>query len=256
MKAITINSTLPGLVLTVVISISKPAFAVFGMGDVVFDPTQATNMIKDFAYWAQQLQQMKAQLEQSKNTYGAMTGNRGYGNFMNVPNQMRNYLPTNFSDVMSLLSNNNPSYSGMTDTIRKYMDANAVLTDADLDGMKMSTATRKYLADSRSNTATIQALANEGLQNASIRFNLLQAMAYEINNTTDPKAIAELQARIQVEQTMLTNEQSKMQDLFDGMQARKEMIDQQGRELAIQQSGNVNDLHQPDLSNINYGYNN
>jgi type IV secretion system protein VirB5 len=256
MKVTTIKKTLSGFTLALILSISNPAVAVFGIGDVVFDPTQATNMIKDFAYWAQQLQQMKAQLEQAKNTYGAMTGNRGYGNYMNIPNQMRNYIPTNFSDVMTLLSSNNPSYSGMTDTIRKYMDANAVLTDADLDGMKMSAATRKYLTDSRSNTATIQALANEGLQNASVRFNLLQSLAYEINNTTDPKAIAELQARIQVEQTMLTNEQSKMQDLFDGMQARKEMIDQQGRELAIQQSGKVSDLQQPDLSNINYGYNN
>lgn len=249
MKVKPIKNIFASIALTLSLTVTYPAMALFGVGDVVFDPTQAANMITEFSKWKKQYDQMKAMIDNS-------SGNRGYGNYMNIPNQMRNYIPTNFSDVMSLLSSTNPSYSGMTDTIRKYMDANAVLTDADLDGMKMSAATRKYLTDSRSNTATIQALANEGLQNASVRFNLLQSLAYEINNTTDPKAIAELQARIQVEQTMLTNEQSKMQDLFDGMQARKEMIDQQGRELAIQQSGKVSDLQQPDLSNINYGYNN
>lgn len=249
MKVKPIKNIFASIALTLSLTVADPAMAFLGMGDVVFDPTQAANMITEFTKWKNQYDQMKAMIDNS-------SGNRGYGNYMNIPNQMRNYIPTNFSDVMSLLSSTNPSYSGMTDTIRKYMDANAVLTDADLDKMKMSAATRKYLTDSRSNTATIQALANEGLQNASVRFNLLQSLAYEINNTTDPKAIAELQARIQVEQTMLTNEQSKMQDLFDGMQARKEMIDQQGRELSIQQSGNVGDLQQPDLSNINYGYNN
>jgi Type IV secretion system proteins len=249
MKVKPVKNIFVSIALTLSLTVAYPAMALFGVGDVVFDPTQATNMITEFSKWKNQYDQMKAMIDNS-------SGNRGYGNYMNIPNQMRNYIPTNFSDVMSLLSSTNPSYSGMTDTIRKYMDANAVLTDADLDKMKMSAATRKYLTDSRSNTATIQALANEGLQNASVRFNLLQSLAYEINNTTDPKAIAELQARIQVEQNMLTNEQSKMQDLFDGMQARKEMIDQQGRELSIQQSGNVGDLQQPDLSNINYGYNN
>lgn len=249
MKATLTKNRVASLALVLSLTVASPAHALFGVGDVVFDPTQAGNMATEFMKWKNQYDQMKAMIDNS-------SGNRGYGNLMNIPNQARNYIPSNFSDVMSLLQSNNPSYSGMTDSIRKYMDANAVLTDADLDNMKLSTATRKYLTDSRSNTATIQALADEGLHNASVRFNLLQSLAYEINNTTDPKAIAELQARIQVEQNMLTNEQTKMQDLFDGMQNRKEMIDQQAREVAVQQTGDMNDVQQPDLSNVRFGSNN
>jgi type IV secretion system protein VirB5 len=249
MKAKLTKNRVASLALVLSLTVATPAHALFGVGDVVFDPSQAANMATEFMKWKNQYDQMKAMIDNS-------SGNRGYGNLMNIPNQARNYIPSNFSDVMSLLQSNNPSYSGMTDSIRKYMDANAVLTDADLDNMKLSTATRKYLTDSRSNTATIQALADEGLHNASVRFNLLQSLAYEINNTTDPKAIAELQARIQVEQNMLTNEQTKMQDLFDGMQNRKEMIDQQAREVAVQQTGDMNDVQQPDLSNVRFGSNN
>ena len=238
------------LTATLLVSLGGKPAAAF---DMVFDPTLMANNVAQLSEMASQLAQLKAQLEQAKNTYGAMTGNRGYGDFMNIPNQARNYIPSNFSNIMSLLQSNNLSYSGIADAIRNYMNANAVLTNADLDKMNMSPATRQILTDSRSNTATIQALADEGLHNASVRFNLLQTLAYEINNTTDPKAIAELQARIQVEQNMLTNEQTKMQDLFDGMQARKQMVDQQTREVAIQQVGDMSTVQQPNLSNVRFG---
>jgi type IV secretion system protein VirB5 len=241
------------LTATLLVSLGGKPAAAF---DMVFDPTLMANNVAQLSEMASQLAQLEAQVEQAKNTYGAMTGKRGYGSYMTIANQARNYLPKNYSDIMGMLTNSNPSYQGMSDVIRKYIDANAILTNADLDSMKLTTRQRQIFTDSRSNTAAIQTMANEALQNASVRFNLLQSLAFEINNTTDPKAIAELQARIQVEQTMLTNEQNKLQDISDGMQAKKEMIDQQAREVAIQQTGNMATVQQPDLSNIRYGYNN
>jgi type IV secretion system protein VirB5 len=254
MKSKSIKCALITLFLSTTISISNPAMALFGVGDVVFDPSQAANMVAELQKWKMQYDQMNAQINQAKSMYNSMIGNRGYGNYMNIPNQLRNYLPSNFSGVMNLLTSTNPNYSALADTVRKYMDANAVLTNADLEKMKLTPSERQLLTDSRSNTAQIQAMADEALHNASVRFNLLQGLAYEINNATDPKAIAELQARIQVEQNMLTNEQTKLQDLADAMQAKKEANAQKTTEVAIQQTGNMSDLQQPDLSNIGYNY--
>jgi hypothetical protein len=52
---------------------------------------------------------------------------------------------------------------------------------------------------------------------------------------------------------MLANEQNKLKDLSDGMQARKDMVEQQTMEVAVQQTGDMNDVQQPDLSNIRFG---
>lgn len=253
MKTKSIKNALTSVALTLSLAVATPAHALFGAGDVVFDPSQAANMVTEFEKWKDQYDQMKSTIDQGKETYNSMTGKRGYGSFQNITTQARNYLPKNFSDVMTMLSSANPSYSGIADVIRKYIDANAVLTTADLDAMKLTPRQRQLFTDSRNNTGAIQAMANEALQNASVRFNLLQSLAYEINETTDPKAIAELQARIQVEQNMLANEQNKLKDLSDGMQARKDMVEQQTMEVAVQQTGDMNNVQQPDLSNIRFG---
>jgi type IV secretion system protein VirB5 len=89
------------------------------------------------------------------------------------------------------------------------------------------------------------------MANASARFNYLQSLTDQINTTTDPKSIAELNARIEAEQIMVTNEQTKLQQTVSLMQSRDAVTQQQQNELAIQQTGNVNNLTQP-----NYGITN
>lgn len=253
MKLKKLKCLLASTIFTVSMSVTTPANAIFGMGDVVFDPSQATNMIQEFAYWAQQLQQMKAQLDQAKSTYDSMTGKRGYGNLMNIPYQMRNYLPEDYQQIMGMLTNQQPIYSRLTDSIRNYMEENQLMTDAEVNKMGLNRDERRIFTEARENVAAIQAMADEALKNASVRFNLLQRLASEINSTSDPKAIEELQARIQVEQNMMTNEQTKLQELFQVMETRKQTFRMQAQELALQQTGRVSELQQPDLSNIQFG---
>jgi len=63
-------------------------------------------------------------------------------------------------------------------------------------------------------------------------------MTAEISQTQDPKAIAELQARIATEQGMIQNEQSKLQALSMLAAAEKQLADQQANEISIK-SGSV-----------------
>ena len=51
----------------------KPAHALFGVGDVVFDPAAVAQAI-------QQVQTMRQQYEEAKRQYEAMTGNTNYSN--------------------------------------------------------------------------------------------------------------------------------------------------------------------------------
>ena len=93
MKMKILKKTALALGLTTTLVVSNPAMAIFGIGDVVFDPTQAANMITEFQKWKDQFDQMNAQIEKAKDIYNSATGVRGYGNFMNITNEARNYLP-------------------------------------------------------------------------------------------------------------------------------------------------------------------
>lgn len=227
---------------------AKPAYAF----DLVFDPQALANNVEQLAQMAQQLQQMKAQLTQQTSTFQAMTGNRGLGTVLPLANSLRNYLPQGASDMLSVLNNTSNSYSGMGSQIQALVKNNAILSNAALTTMNMSPEQMKLLSDSRTNAAAIQSIAAQGMANASMRFGYLQSLMSQINATTDPKAIAELNARIGAEQTMMTNEQTKLQQTISLMQSQGAVTQQQQNEMAIQQTGSVSRLQQPDLSHINF----
>lgn len=69
----------------------------------------------------------------------------------------------------------------------------------------------------------------------------------QINSTSDPKAIAELQARITAETAAVQNEQTKMQLFALASQAEDRLIQQQQREKAASNFDKANyaDWSQP-----------
>jgi type IV secretion system protein VirB5 len=208
--------------------------------------------MQQLASWAQQLQQMSAQLTQQTSTFQSMTGNRGLGTVLPLANSMRNYLPQGASEMLSVLNNTSNSYAGMGSQIQALVKNNAILSNASLANMNMLPGQMKLLNDGRTNAAAIQSIASQGMANASARFGYLQSLMSQINATTDPKAIAELNARIVAEQTMMTNEQTKLQQTISLMQSQGAVTEQQQNEMAIQQTGNVSTLQQPDLSHISF----
>jgi len=160
-------------------------------------------------------------------------------------------LPQGAGDMVGVLNNTNNGYSGMGNQIQALVNNNAILSNASLTNMNMTPAQTQLLTDRRTNAAAMQSIASQGMANASARFNYLQSLTDQINTTTDPKSIAELNARIEAEQIMVTNEQTKLQQTVSLMQSRDAVTQQQQNELAIQQTGNVNNLTQP-----NYGITN
>jgi len=246
------KSVLTSAILTLSLTLTQPANAIFGIGDVVFDPTAAASMIQTLAYWAQQLQQMRSQLVTQTGTLNALTGNRGYGNLLTLANSTRNYLPQDAQNLQCVINNTCLNYSGMSSQVQALIQKNAILSDSQLNGMKLTPAQKQLLKDERTNNAVIQSTTSQGMSNASARFNYLQYLMKQINNTGDLKTITELQARIEAEQTMMTNEQTKLQQVHSLLQSKAAMITQQKKELAIQQTGDIRTIQQPNLSNITY----
>ena len=215
--------------------------------DVVTDitPTTIAGWAAQAGSWATQLAGMRNQLTQQTNTYQSMNGNRGMGSIMPLANAARNYLPQGAGDMVGVLNNTSGSYSGMGSQIQSLVNNNAILSNSSITSMNMTPAQTQLLKNRRATDAAIQSIASQGMANASARFNYLQSLMGQINTTTDPKAIAELNARISAEQTMMTNEQIKLQQTAAYMQAQNAVNQQQQNELAIQQVGSVGNITQP-----------
>ena len=71
---------------------------------------------------------------------------------------------------------------------------------------------------------------------AQARLMNIQGLMSQINNTTDAKSVAELGSRIQVEQAMIQNEQTKLKLFKMLSDIEKELITQQKHEIDMKRS--------------------
>ena len=78
--------------------------------------------------------------------------------------------------------------------------------------------------------------------NVSARFEAIQTLINAIPRAEDEKAILDLQARIQAEQGMLENENSKLHVLYEAAQSQEQTARQRADEQAIQDIGNLRAL--------------
>lgn len=69
----------------------------------------------------------------------------------------------------------------------------------------------------------------------------------EINRTSDPKAIAELSARIQAEQALIQNEQIKLAMYQESSKAEKQLLDQQKHEADIKRFTSTDYIQVPPM---------
>lgn len=185
------------------------------------------NQAKNIAQLIAQVKALEAQLK-------AITGDRGMGNLLS--NQNRNYLPANWNDAMGVVNNGNGPYSALANAAQQIMQNQAVLSSA--DSANLTPQLQQLLAQTRSLSASQQALGQSAYQQASQRVNQLQQLVNAISGAPDQKAVLDLQARIQAEQTMLQNDQSKLQTVAQMGQAQAAAIAQMQSELRVQSSGN------------------
>ncbi|WP_419746425.1 type IV secretion system protein [Xanthomonas phaseoli] len=153
-----------------------------------------------------------------------MTGTRGMENLLRGEN--RNVIPTNWQETLAQMQGGD--ISGLAQSIK----ANARKIDtATLDQL---TPELRSMTEQLANTAASQqASAGETYDNASQRFTRLQGLMDAIPQAQDMKAIADLQARIQVEQTMLQNESIKLQALAQASAAQRQIEARQAAEAGL-----------------------
>jgi type IV secretion system protein VirB5 len=213
-------------------------------GIPVIDVTAVANLIQQVMYWQQQISAMQKQYDQLKEskdqltqTHNAMTGSRGMEQLLPTSDLARNYLPPSYSELMHTFNGSSASYAGLASQVQSIMSANSILSGTQMEGL--SPELRQIVEQGRQSAALLNGMTQNAYQSTSQRFSALQVLIDRIASAQDPKAIQDLQARIQAEQNMLTNEQTKLQSLYQIARAEEAAQQQRLRERATTDVGTV-----------------
>lgn len=177
-------------------AVTQPANAQW----VVYDPTNWIQNLQQVQQAIQQVQEMQKQLQQAKQTYEALSGVRGLGDVFNNP-ELRNYLPSDWNELYDSAASGD--LAGITGAVDGIVSANSSGSIEDMSNDLRERMRRKGAVDKAAAMAAYDAALKRNQQ--------IQSLLGQINQTSDPKAIAELQARIQGEQAAIQNETAKLQ---------------------------------------------
>jgi type IV secretion system protein VirB5 len=198
---------------------------------VTTDAPAVAHQIQTMTKWAAQYQQMLHQIEQARQHYESLTGSRGLGTIMNNP-QLREYLPTDWQQVYDSVRAG--GYTGLSGRGQSVYEANKIFDSC----LSVPVGEQRTACEARAVKASQdKGFALDAYDKARSRINQIDQLMHQINNTSDLKSIAELQARIATEQANIHNEQTKLQ--LYGMIAAAEDKVQAQRQAEINAKANA-----------------
>lgn len=204
----------------------------------VVDVGAIAQLIQQVNTMRQQLETTRDQLQQARETLDSMRGGRGMEQLL--AGTARNYLPEDWQQLSAVLDQSSAGYGTLAAELQRLINTNAILNPEQV--ASLSAGERSQLEAARRSAALLQALTREALSTTSRRFQSIQQLINAISRAEDQKAILDLQARIQAEQSMLQNEGTKLGILYQTAQAEEWARKQRVREQAINSIGSLRDL--------------
>jgi type IV secretion system protein VirB5 len=207
----------------------------------VIDVAAVTRLTTEIQTLEQSLATERQQYLETQQMLSSMTGARGMHNLL--AGVRRNYLPENWAQLRAALAGDSSAYPQLAAAIASAVRTETILTPAEF--ARLTPAAQAQVTADRRTAALLQALSSAALANASGRFAQLQQLISAIGSAQDQKAILDLTARIDAEQTMVQNEQTKLRVLFAAAEAQHWTDRQRAREAAIAAQGEFATRFQP-----------
>ncbi|MDN7664043.1 P-type DNA transfer protein VirB5 [Burkholderia cenocepacia] len=208
------------LVITAALLAALTSGSAFAQGIPVYDNTSFLQLVQSF-------QQAQATYQQLQQTYNSTIGSRGLSGLINNP-AARQYLPSDFQNVLSGISTGSGDLSGVA---KQILSKSAVLSSSQLAAL--SPANQQLISNARNQNASLAAAAQSAFSAAGQRFSTLQTLIDSIDSETDPKAIQDLQARIQAENVMMQNENARLAAMSAASTQQQQVQMQADRERAV-----------------------
>lgn len=180
----------------------------------------------------QQIRQLQTQLE-------SINGVRNLGNVFNNP-LLKNYVPAEGYRYLNVIGTS--GYAGLSSTAKALRDASMVYNCLDRQGSARTECQARLSLPYQQ-----KGLLQDAMKTAAGRLTQIQSLMSQINATTDPKAVQEIQARIGAENALLAHEMSQLQ-MLQGMSETEERIarsrDRERQYEMLSRTGKVSDyLH-------------
>ncbi len=167
----------------------------------VTDAASLAQQIQQVAAWQQQLQSMYMQYQQQLKQFQALTGARGFGDVLANP-LLQRYLPLNLKQMYDGVATGNMS------SVASAARQQAMIFDC----LTVKDPVKQTLCNRQLNAPfAVKDMFTKAYEGAEATFEAVEGLRKQINFTQDPKAIAELQARIQTEQANAQNALVKVQ---------------------------------------------
>lgn len=203
----------------VIFSLSMGSAAQAGVP--VIDGANLAQAILQVQSWAQQYNQMVQQFTQMQAQFTSLNGSRGMASLVNNP-ALRQYLPADYQTILSSGYGNSAAIRAAS----KLYGIESTTLGAGTDTAKAFESVAKQASINRATT-------EDAYKKASERFTDIQVLLDKVNAAPDAKDIADLQGRIQAEQVMMQNENTKLAMLGQLAQAQRDLQQQQSREISM-----------------------
>jgi type IV secretion system protein VirB5 len=198
-------------------------------GIPVIDAAAIAHAYQQVLAWGQQYGQMvdqltkaQKQIENTQKQIDITTGTRNLGNINNNLG-LQKIVPNNTAQVFSGI--NSGGYNALTSNAKSLRDQTKKYNCEDRTGEDLMTCQAIL-----NNNAQAQAYQQDALDLATQRTDQIQSLQDQINSTDDPKAIAELQARIAAENTQVANDANRIALMQALAQSKQQEADQAHRE--------------------------
>jgi len=230
------------LVLAAGIAMSSVAFAQIPVTDGASIAQQVAAQVETIAKWKMQYDQMTSQINQMKQQYESLTGSRNLGQILNN-SALRDYLPNDWQGVYDAVKSG--GYSGLSGRALSIYEGNKAFDAC----AHFKVADQRTACEAQAvKSAQDKAFALDAYDKAKSRLTQIDQLMAKINDTPDPKAIAELQGRIAAEQAMIQNEQTKLQ-MYQMVAAAEDRLQEQRQRELNAKAGARRGWIQPQVTN-------
>ena len=189
----------------------------------VTDGASLAQQIQQVAAWQQQLQGMYQQYQQQLKQFQALTGARGFGDVLANP-LLQRYLPLNLKQMYDGVATGNMS------SVASAARQQAMIFDC----LTIKDPVQQTLCNRQLNAPfAVKDMFTKAYEGAEATFESIEGLRKQINFTQDPKAIAELQARIQTEQANAQNALVKVQMAAKLAEIETKLVEQEKYERSL-----------------------
>jgi type IV secretion system protein VirB5 len=205
-------------------------------GIPVIDAANLANSIQQVIAWGQQyaqmvqsLQHLQQQYAQLQTTYNSMTGSRSLSTLLNGPTDqaMRRYLPAQGTQIDQLAAGAVVGFGPLQSTIASLKSAVSSMPNGTFSS---GSDALNVLSAKVNSLATQKALGQAAYSSAGQRTTDIENLIATSGLATDPKGIAEMQARISAQQALLQNESAKLQAMQYMQAVEQQQNDQRANE--------------------------